>query len=234
MVSAFVGASVPLRPFQNMGNGALVVEAVKTSCACARSTRPENPIPPGGNGTIELQFRAAAGGAGSFSQNAIVKTNDPHFPVIALRVEGSSGQEAYIIPRHVDLDEIPLGESKSALLLVRSNADASDVAVRQVASLHDIAVAERCKPTDDLVHERWRESKRANCEGSGCKDSLVRIIRVTVSSQGRNLGPFDDVISVFTNIADAEPLVVSIRGSFVPPVALSPTVLDFGEVRPDA
>ncbi len=221
-------------PFQNLGNTPLVVEAVKTSCACTRSTKPEVPIPPGGKGTIELQFRAEATGAGFLSQNALVKTNDPHFPVIRLRVGGSPNQGAYVIPRDADLGEIAIGESKSVLLFVRSNPQAPDVTVAHVASLRQIATVERSKPTEGLLRKNWPQWRRADCPAPECKSSLTCILRVTVSSGDHDVGPFDDVISIFTGGGDDKPMTVPIRGRFVPPVSLCPAVLGFGQVEADA
>jgi hypothetical protein len=213
-------------PFHNMGSAPLLVQAVKTGCDCMQSTKPEHPIPPGGTGAIELHFHPGVTSGGSFLHTAAVKTNDPHFPVIVLRAGGTANVGVYVVPKAVDLGDIAVGASKSTMCFILSTGDAGEVTVKEVASSFENAAIERCKPDDELLGRQWRGLKRVEC--GNCKTSLVAMVRVRVSSEGRAPGPFHEVMRVFTNIQGCEEIAVPIRGRFVSPPTLHPSVPESG------
>jgi hypothetical protein len=44
--------------FKNTGKSNLVVSNVSTTCGCTIADKPKDPIPPGGNGKIEVEFNS--------------------------------------------------------------------------------------------------------------------------------------------------------------------------------
>lgn len=44
--------------FKNTGNKSLLIRNIETSCGCLTATCDEKPIPPGGEGSIEVQFNS--------------------------------------------------------------------------------------------------------------------------------------------------------------------------------
>jgi hypothetical protein len=72
---------------RNEGEAPLRLGKPTTTCQCTVSESAQNQIPPGGEGTITLEW-SPAGATPTFDKGAVLKTNDPKKPEIQLSVVG--------------------------------------------------------------------------------------------------------------------------------------------------
>ena len=60
--------------FENTGDANLIITKVKPACGCTEGSWPKEPIPPGGTGTVVVEFKTA-GWSGRQEKSAAVFTN---------------------------------------------------------------------------------------------------------------------------------------------------------------
>ena len=97
-------------PFHNLGKGNLVIEKIRNDCRCMKSTKPKEPILPGGQGHITLKYNVGQG-SGSFSHEALVQTNDPIVPLIKLTASGNTSRAVVIEPKKLDIGRLVIGKT---------------------------------------------------------------------------------------------------------------------------
>lgn len=125
---------------QNVGDAPLVVTSIDADCSCFRAEAPGAPVPPGG--AVPLTFRfATAGGAGNglVDHSAVVRSNDPRQPALALRATGYFDRSVRTLPQEVNFGSVVGGEtaSRSVFLQVAGEA-ARDCAVTKVVCGHPL------------------------------------------------------------------------------------------------
>lgn len=75
-------------PVRNLGSGDLIIEAVTTSCGCTSASITPEVIPPGGTGTLAIQYDSGAHGpdeVGPVMRQIFIASNDPDEPEIEFR-----------------------------------------------------------------------------------------------------------------------------------------------------
>lgn len=78
--------------FKNIGNAAIVISQVKTSCGCTVVTKPEKPILPGEMGQITVNYSTSKTGA--FSKKVSVASNASEKTII-LKIKGTVTDDSY-------------------------------------------------------------------------------------------------------------------------------------------
>ena len=73
--------------FQNIGDVPIEIQGVKSSCGCTVPKKPNEPIPPGGKGEIQVKYDTNR--IGVFRKTITVNTNAPSSPIIALKIKGN-------------------------------------------------------------------------------------------------------------------------------------------------
>ena len=73
--------------FQNIGDVPIEIQGVKSSCGCTVPKKPNEPIPPGGKGEIQVKYDTNR--IGVFRKTIAVNTNAPSSPIIALKIKGN-------------------------------------------------------------------------------------------------------------------------------------------------
>ncbi|WP_340065257.1 DUF1573 domain-containing protein [Ascidiimonas aurantiaca] len=71
--------------FTNTGNAPLVISNVSSSCGCTIPKKPEKPIQPGENGTIEVKYDTNRVGP---IRKTITVMSNAETPTIALKIKG--------------------------------------------------------------------------------------------------------------------------------------------------
>ena len=82
--------------FRNTGKVPLKIAKGPAQCKCTVSGIATDEIPPGAEATVHLEWKPKT--LGNFGQQAVIWTNDPESPAIALRVEGIMHQEVVAEP----------------------------------------------------------------------------------------------------------------------------------------
>lgn len=212
-------------PFCNLGKGNLVIEKIRTDCRCMESTKPEEPILPGGQGHITLKYNVEKG-SGSFSHEALVQTNDPVFPLVKVTASGNNSRAVIIEPKKLDIGRLLVGKTHVTNCYVMYTGDIPlDILDVECLSSH--------------MNFEWRILSKEVAQ------QYVPAIPKTVRFVGRNrrtleisftpgpndIGKFEDKVYVHTNIKDFEKITVPVVAQVVPQVVLSPEILFLGDVR---
>lgn len=74
---------------QNNGQADLSIEAVTTSCGCTQATVAPMIIPPGGSGTLHIEFDSGAHGpelTGELIRQIFIVSNDPQQPEVLVEL----------------------------------------------------------------------------------------------------------------------------------------------------
>jgi len=74
---------------ENAGEAALTIDAVTTSCGCTQASVEPTTIPPGGSGTLHIEFDSGAHGpdlTGQLIRQVFVSSNDPQQPELMVEL----------------------------------------------------------------------------------------------------------------------------------------------------
>jgi len=214
----------------NMGEGPLVIEDIKTNCKCLGAESPNEPIVPGGKGTIILKYSVNEG-QGSFKHEALVKSNDPSLPLVKLTAAGNTDTKVQLTPKYVFLGRIVPGQKKTATVSVHFTGDVP-FEIREV-------LCDK-KQVKVVQHFLSQESAPQFKYGivSGKKRSLIMrntyVLQVTYEAEIKDIGETEiDTIVIHTNIDGFEEISVPVYAQVLNPVGLYPSVLPFTSVKPD-
>ncbi len=90
----------------NEGDAELVISKVKTSCGCTVAEYTEDPIPPGGKGVVDIEFKTKSR-KGAQKKTIFVHSNDPRNQQQKLYIQGKVQPQFWIDPRErIDLGTI--------------------------------------------------------------------------------------------------------------------------------
>lgn len=212
-------------PFRNLGNSDLLIEEIDTNCRCLESKKPEKPIPPGGEGSIRLLYSVIPR-SGSFDHMAVVQTNDPDFALIRLRASGNTDMGVSVRPGALDLGEIVQGEASSAVCYVHFDGDWEDFKVQKVTTT---LAGSKCEhyASGDMVRLRSKLPE-------GLQEPQVpqgtELVELSVTPGYASLDEIDAAVYVHTNVKGFERVTVPVTGRLVPPVAVYPGIISFGEI----
>jgi hypothetical protein len=188
--------------FHNVGHGPLTLRVGTTSCKCTLGSVPADPIPPGGQVSVTLEWTAKIN-AGPFRQTASVITNDPTKSRVELQVDGKVSEATGVMPPDIVFDKVTAGESKSAEVFVMAMAQ-DELEVGEPV----LSNAETQKYFDVRVDPVDRSALP--------NQDAKRGVKITVTAKpGLPLGRFDQWLRVTTNIEDAKKLEIPISGRVV-------------------
>lgn len=106
-------------PFTNVGQMPLKIENISVDCKCLEATISMTEILPGESGQIELKYSSGATNRhGVFEHSAIIETNDPSYPFIALTAAGNSDYRVRVEPQYIDFGNVTLGEQATRYIYV--------------------------------------------------------------------------------------------------------------------
>jgi hypothetical protein len=188
--------------FRNIGHGPLTLRVGNTSCKCTLGSVPEDPIPPGGEVSVTLEWTAKIN-AGPFRQTATVQTNDPNKPRVELQVDGKVIEATGVTPSSFIFDKVMADESKSAEIYVMAMAQDTIEVGTPVLSTAE---------TREFFDVRVDPVERSALPNPDAKQG----VKVTVTAKpGLPLGRFDQWLRLSTNIKDAKTLELPIVGRVV-------------------
>ncbi len=220
------GEAVPfVYHLRNGGNRDLEIKAIHKKCSCIEAKKPVAPIPPGGEGVVELAFDTA-NVEGPFFHQVLVETNDPLLPVAKLKATGyiDSGVTAH--PATIAFGDVALGEEHTVACVVKYAGLREEFAIRAVEC--DSALIELRHfgvDTPDAAKLLWPDANSRVTPGT-----IGHVVVVTLRPAPEQEGDVRAEVVIETNLEGFERVVVPVTGSVVPPVRVYPSLLSFGEV----
>jgi hypothetical protein len=188
--------------FKNVGAAPLTLRVGQPTCKCTVGSVTKGPIPPGGTGTVTLEWTAITGN-GPFRQSAPVYTNDPQNSTIQLTIHGEVTDAKGIEPREFAFGTIPAGESKTAEVFV-------------MAMLQDNLVVSDPQLSDPTTRDKFEVNvvpvEPADLPNPTAKAGVV----VTLTAKpGLPIGRINQWLALETNLEDGEHLEIPVTGRVV-------------------
>ena len=120
---------------RNLTDSPLTLRIVEKTCKCTIGKLPDQAIPPGELGEVELQWTAKQFES-QFRQSATLETSDPVRSVITLSVHGRILRLVAAYPADLVFSDVPYGETREEVVKVAS-FNSADFAVEGTAWLDD-------------------------------------------------------------------------------------------------
>jgi len=213
---------------RNGGDRALEIKALHKRCTCIEAKYPSVPIPPGGEGVVELAFNTA-NREGPFFHQVLLETNDPLLPVAKLKATGYIDTGVTAHPARVELGDVGVGEERTVACIVRYAGVREEFAIGEVeCGSRMIALRHFGVDTRDAAKLFWPEARPHITPGAS-----GHVVVVTLRPTAGQIGEVRAEIVIETNLEGFERVVVPVSGRVVPPVRVYPSVLSFGEIGSD-
>lgn len=157
---------------RNEGGSPLQIGSVRAACDCSATVAGEAAIPPGGDGTIDVEVRTSDL-AGSATRSFTVFSNDPAAPARRLEVAATVNPVVLVEPRQLYLGEVAPGARPAQSVRLSFPRDA---AARAVAA----------ESRGRIVTPHWIGAETA-----------VRSLAVSIAADAPT-GPFSETVAVRT------------------------------------
>jgi predicted double-glycine peptidase len=209
----------------NAGQAALRIFDVKVDCSCITTDFPLNDIQPGDKGRINLTYTSSANMIrGAFLKSAVVKTNDPVTPSISLAIAGNSFKTIELKPNILHFSKLPRSQPVTKLIRVQNHGDIP----LQIEGVEDSVPGWNIKMSiKKIIHSTDISVLGA---GSHTDDNDALLIKLTMIPDNPEIGTFDGLVTISTNIQGAGRLNIPISGEVVSNITLRPSTLYFGEI----
>lgn len=188
---------------RNMGTESVKLEISETTCKCAVGELENDTIPPGGLGRVTLEWIAKSYET-EFRQSATIKTTSTEHPQIILSVFGRVLHLVQPQPRTIAFSDLPAKESRSADFRLYG-FNGSDFQVLE-STWEAPETAEyfefSCEPASEEIVGEMQDA-----------DACL-LCKVTVKP-GLDMGPFEQLLRIKTNVSETGIVEIPIRGRVV-------------------
>lgn len=191
--------------FRNAGGLDLVIDNVRTSCGCTAAVTASRVVPPGGSGTVAVEFDTTDV-FGPQQKTISVYSSDPAQPVTTLTLAAGVRADVAADPPRLYVGHVRRGQT--APTTVRLGGGAPVVSVEATGKSIDAVL------------------------GDGT-DAGARQVSVTVKKDAP-IGSFEEVVTVRTGSPKRPLLHFPVVGVVDGDIIVTPTQLDFGVLAQDA
>lgn len=108
--------------FTNVGTTTLVINSVQPSCGCTTAGDWSRQVPPGGSGSIPMQFSTATF-SGPVAKSINITSNDKEQPSSHLQIRGTVWKPVEVVPTYAVLNLQPDSPSGSTTVGITNNTD---------------------------------------------------------------------------------------------------------------
>jgi len=212
----------------------VILDGVKSSCACQSVEVPDPVIPPFGEGKITARFNVARNAAGARHAESLVFANKRSLPVLRLKMTYSFELGVWAYPEQIELGRVVSGKPVEFEILVRQakaaegNAEIfsrGDAEARRGEAGHGAEDA-----AGSRIHIGGVEGKGMTFEVQDARDNDAlteqKITGRFVNQAGA--GYHEQAVVIKTDHPDYPVLTVPVRWESVAELNFTPTVLHFG------
>lgn len=191
----------------NKGEGPLKLAKGATTCKCTLSHLEDSQIPPGGSGSVTLEWEGK-GEIGPFRQTADILTNDPNQPKLALSVQGELTEAVIIEPTEVVFSSLSARDPNEAKFRVFAlHSDHIEI------TGHHFESEQGSQQFDVAIEPLPPDALAAHKAKSG-------VLATLTSKPILPLGPIRQKIVLETNLAHRPKLEVAISGTVVSDISV--------------
>lgn len=192
----------------NRGNGSLEISTVRACCGSEARLLSAKVIEPGEKGEIEVTF-CARGGNGKRTRTARIHSNDPHEPIVELKVRAVVEPILFVDPTKLIFGEVPRGE-------------------KRVRKLRTLQVGE--KELKSILVESSTEHLSTKVSEFCNQSSKGFEILVTLSPVAPQ-GEFREKLKIYPGIGSQTPTEVPVQAFVTGKISVIPRHLVLGAVR---
>ncbi|MBN2053650.1 DUF1573 domain-containing protein [bacterium] len=203
--------------FTNKGDRDLVITEIRSNCGCLTSTGIDAPIPPGGEGYIDITFNTERF-SGRTTKNSTVSSNDPGTPRITLSITADI--------------KVSFATNPSSLHLGRFSKQ--DSITKRVMVISDQPETVRITGIESSSPNVTAELETLEAPESGMEMGTKLAVMISVKP-GMAPGRLQETISIHTNIEDVPVYNLLVTGQIRGDVMVKPSLITFkraGEMTP--
>lgn len=186
--------------FSNAGGQELVVEDIKTSCGCTVANISPKKVSPGGVGVLRIAFTPAD--ARKVRHQVVIHSNDPHSPDVDIVLSAAPSWPIEVRPTELTFTCLMVNET------INRELDFVSVETKPFEITHLESSASTVVITP--VEQNHRQKK----------------LRVAITP--KQIGHFDETISVTTDIRERPRMTIPIRGEVIARAQVTPRSLLLG------
>jgi hypothetical protein len=192
----------------NQGGAPLELSVLRTSCGCTSVALNPPRLAPGASGVVTVE--STAGEPGPFTQEVILRTNDPSHGRFLLSLSGHANAAAVVLDRSAVVVSAWCGEPQRQTLRVYGPPDLTVLSAECEPALFEVVARERATPPG-----------RAVCT----LEAIIDAARPTAAAR-------EGTLTILTNQAATPRLTVPVYLLVRPSLETSPPDLFWGAVRP--
>ncbi|MGI9428049.1 MAG: DUF1573 domain-containing protein, partial [Bythopirellula sp.] len=192
----------------NVGGSPLEIEVGSTTCKCTVGSLPTNELQPGESTNVQMEW-VAKPKTGPFRHGATIITNDPSQSQIELTVEGTIVTSTMLLnPSELIYGTLQTGETKEAAIDLLSYVEQELEIVG-----HEIQ-DEKLQSQIEVQFEPIEQDQLPESD-------VVSGIKISTSYRaGKSIGPVRGLLTLLTNLKNAEQLVVPISSNVVGDISI--------------
>jgi len=195
---------------RNCGNRDLEIMALHKQCTCIEAKYPDDPIPPGGEGLVELAFNTA-NREGPFFHQVLLESNDPLLPVAKLKATGYIDTGVTAHPALIDLGDVGLGEERAIACVVKYAGLREEFAIGGVdCNSAIITMRHFGVDTPEAAELFWRDA-----HGRVAPGARGHVVVVMLRPTPGQIGEVRAEVVIETNLEGFERVVVPVTGRVV-------------------
>jgi len=196
----------------------VILDGVKSSCACQSVEVPDPVIPPFGEGKITARFNVARNAAGARHAESLVFANKRSLPVLRLKMTYSFELGVWAYPEQIELGRVVSGKPVEFMIHVRQ-AKAEGRPAHAVRSVAADGVSFEVLPVRSGLSPEDAASDNAALLGQKIIGRFANDFKA---------GYHDKAVTLRTDHPDYPVLTVPVRWESVAELDFTPTVLHFG------
>ena len=208
--------------FTNKGSAPLIIKDVRADCKCMGVDKPEAPIAPGAVGTITLRYMPRYEGGG-FTHNAVVRSNDPWFPLVRLTAAGNTDTRVRVAPESCNLGKIAAGSTGSGVVFLHYTGD-EPLEIVGLSCANDLLQVSHFALTEAVLAALGRTGSPYRTVRSRPGNTQVIVVKMsaTQSDRGKRIR---ETVRIATNVTGWEDIAIPVSAEIVAPVTAYPSVL---------
>lgn len=193
----------------NVGKAPLDLSPGPSSCKCTLSDLSEHTqVPPGGEKTVKVSWKSK-GISGAFRQSASILTNDPNRSKVVFTITGRFSVGAKAVPAELVFSRVMSGEPATGSV--------------QLFGFRPEPLKPQGIKWDDANAAKYFEAKFLPLPAEQVKQeegaTSGSLLEITVKS-GLPMGPFQQKISVTTNLKETPTIEIPVRGRVASDIAI--------------
>jgi hypothetical protein len=214
--------------FENIGDEAVEIGRIKTTCGCTETAITGKVIAPGQRGKIDVEVNLDKV-RGPFNHLVIVETNDKTTPIVKTRITGRTFNTQLTFRSQLVLNTIPRLGSTSQSFVLKDPGDESLKAENIKFRISPASFTDHNGPLNVQARATPYDSKEHSLLTADGNDVVVEVD--VAAGESAPIGEFEALLEIMTQIPGNEQIKIPIRGTVISNIMAKPAALFFSSVN---